>query len=140
MAIKKLTEPGLYTATSINASVIVKITGVFPFLNVVNCFDLQKFEKTGRIYGNDEVLRDIKINPQQYFFTPIGESSVLWLGHRDTIVSNVPDYMEYEAEFINNYRQLGEGSCIYLITQKLKVDMQIAIAICNDIKKSLGFR
>ena len=67
----ELKKPGLYIANGKNVSVLVKIVGTAPMLDVVSGVLLNDMEKDGTVtvLGKDDILlQDIVMNPQNYVF------------------------------------------------------------------------
>lgn len=104
----ELKKAGLYIANGKNVSVLVKVTGTAPMLDIVSGILLNDMEKDGTITVLDSdslILQDILLNPKSYVFDlPAVSEAVLKDPYKENPTKST-DIDDTELEdLIDNYQ------------------------------------
>lgn len=98
----ELKKGGLYIANGKNVSVLIKVTGEAPMLDIVSGVLLNDMERDGRItkLDNDSVIiQDILMNPKNYVFDLPSVSQAI-KEDPDKDSSKSTDLQDYELEML----------------------------------------
>ena len=129
----ELKKAGLYIANGKNVSVLIKVTGEAPMLDIVSGVLLNDMERDGTITKLDQdsfVIQDILMNPKNYIFDlPAVSDAIKGDPMRETNKST--DMEDFELEnLIDTYRNLRN-----MYPEKYIIKMQ-AVIIGKGYSKS----
>ena len=105
----ELKKAGLYIANGKNVSVLIKVTGEAPMLDIVSGVLLKKIEKDGRVTKLDSdsvIIQDILMNPRNYIFDlPAVSQAIREDPYKES--SKSTDLQDFELEdLIDQYTDL----------------------------------
>lgn len=129
----ELKKAGLYIANGKNVSVLIKVTGEAPMLDIVSGVLLNDMERDGTITKLDQdsfVIQDIIMNPKNYIFDlPAVSDAIKGDPMKETNKST--DIEDFELEnLIDTYRNLRN-----MYPEKYIIKMQ-AVIIGKGYSKS----
>lgn len=129
----ELKKAGLYIANGKNVSVLIKVTGEAPMLDIVSGVLLNDMERDGTITKLDQdsfVIQDIIMNPKNYIFDlPAVSDAIKGDPMKETNKST--DMEDFELEnLIDTYRNLRN-----MYPEKYIIKMQ-AVIIGKGYSKS----
>ena len=129
----ELKKAGLYIANGKNVSVLIKVTGEAPMLDIVSGVLLNDMERDGTITKLDQdsfVIQDILMNPKNYIFDlPAVSDAIKGDPMKETNKST--DIEDFELEnLIDTYRNLRN-----MYPEKYIIKMQ-AVIIGKGYSKS----
>lgn len=129
----ELKKAGLYIANGKNVSVLIKVTGEAPMLDIVSGVLLNDMERDGTITKLDQdsfVIQDILMNPKNYIFDlPAVSDAIKGDPMKETNKST--DMEDFELEnLIDTYRNLRN-----MYPEKYIIKMQ-AVIIGKGYSKS----
>lgn len=121
----ELKKGGLYIANGKNVSVLIKVTGEAPMLDIVSGVLLNDMERDGRVTKLDSdsvIIQDILMNPKNYVFDLPSVSQAI-KEDPDKDSSKSTDLQDYELEMlIDRYLDLRT-----MYPEKYIVKMQAVI-------------
>lgn len=129
----ELKKAGLYIANGKNVSVLIKVTGEAPMLDIVSGVLLNDMERDGTITKLDQdsfVIQDILMNPKNYIFDlPAVSDAIKGDPMKETNKST--DMEDFELEnLVDTYRNLRN-----MYPEKYIIKMQ-AVIIGKGYSKS----
>lgn len=129
----ELKKAGLYIANGKNVSVLIKVTGEAPMLDIVSGVLLNDMERDGTITKLDQdsfIIQDILMNPKNYIFDlPAVSDAIKGDPMKETNKST--DMEDFELEnLIDTYRNLRN-----MYPEKYIIKMQ-AVIIGKGYSKS----
>ena len=129
----ELKKAGLYIANGKNVSVLIKVTGEAPMLDIVSGVLLNDMERDGRITKLDQdsfIIQDIIMNPKNYIFDlPAVSDAIKGDPMKETNKST--DMEDFELEnLMDTYRDLRN-----MYPEKYIIKMQ-AVIIGKGYSKS----
>lgn len=129
----ELKKAGLYIANGKNVSVLIKVTGEAPMLDIVSGVLLNDMERDGTITKLDQdsfVIQDIIMNPKNYIFDLPAVSDAI-KGDPTKETNKSTDMEDFELEnLIDTYRNLRN-----MYPEKYIIKMQ-AVIIGKGYSKS----
>ena len=114
----ELKRAGLYIANGKNTSVLIKVAGEAPMLEIISGVVLNDMERDGTVtvLGKDDlIIQDILTNPKKYVFdypAVSNDISGIPFGRNTEELKNIEDieferwldtYQEYKTMYPNNY-------------------------------------
>lgn len=82
-----LKQAGIYLAKKGQQDVIIRVEGHFPMLRITGIFDLTRFAKEGKPYGNATIKKDIEVNTSNYLFQPLDIQTILNIGSEEILLN-----------------------------------------------------
>lgn len=129
----ELKKAGLYIANGKNVSVLIKVTGEAPMLDIVSGVLLNDMERDGTVTKLDQdsfIIQDILMNPKNYIFDLPAVSDAI-KGDLTKETNKSTDMEDFELEnLIDTYRNLRN-----MYPEKYIIKMQ-AVIIGKGYSKS----
>lgn len=129
----ELKKAGLYIANGKNVSVLIKVTGEAPMLDIVSGVLLNDMERDGTVTKLDQdsfIIQDILMNPKNYIFDLPAVSDAI-KGDPTKETNKSTDMEDFELEnLIDTYRNLRN-----MYPEKYIIKMQ-AVIIGKGYSKS----